>query len=83
MILANSVRPICRGYAIDRSVELKAEAKGSTQAASGGKSGKEFSSTTTKKVIKSGSGSVSDHSKVCLPLLLLPVIPHAFSLSAP
>ncbi|XP_067948102.1 filamin-A-like isoform X2 [Watersipora subatra] len=54
-----------RGYAPDRSVDLRAEAKASGQS-SGAKTGKESSSmTTTKKVIKSGGG-VSDNSKVVL-----------------
>ena len=44
-------------------MQLKAEATGGKE----GKSGKEFSSTTTKKVIKSGgSGATTDHSKVCV-----------------
>ena len=45
-------------------MQLKAEATGGKE----GKSGKEFSSTTTKKVIKSGGsgGATTDHSKVCV-----------------
>lgn len=59
LCIYNAITCVCRGYASDRSIELKGEAKASGQ---GSKSG-EFSQTTTKKVTKSG-GSVTDHSKV-------------------